>query len=50
MKNKKVINKIKHETKGIPLVEFVGLKFEMYSYIKEDAKETKRQKESIKRC
>lgn len=50
MKNKRVIDKIKQETKSIPIVEFVGLKSEMYSNIKEDTKETKRQNESINIC
>lgn len=29
--NKKVIGKVKDKTKGVPIVEFVGLKFNMYS-------------------
>ena len=28
--NKKVMGKIKDETKGIPIVGFIGLKFKMY--------------------
>ena len=31
--NKKVIGKFKCETKGIPIVEFVGLRPKMYSYL-----------------
>ena len=34
--NKKVIGKFKDETASIPIVEFVGLKSKMYSYIKND--------------
>ena len=34
--NKKVIGKFKDEAAGIPIVEFVGLKSKMYSYIKEN--------------
>ena len=37
-KNKKVIGKFKDETAGIPIIEFVGLRSKMYSYIKEDQK------------
>ena len=36
--NKKVIGKFKDEASSIPVVEFVGLKFKMYSYIKNDEK------------
>ena len=32
--NKKVIGKTKVETKGVPVVEFVGLKSKMYSFIR----------------
>ena len=35
---KKVIGKFKDEAAGIPIVEFVGLKSKMYSYIKNDKK------------
>ena len=31
--NKKVIGKFKCETKGMPIVEFVGLRPKMYSYL-----------------
>ena len=34
--NKKVIGKFKDEAAGKPILEFVGLKSKMYSYIKED--------------
>ena len=37
-KNKKVIGKMKDETAGIPIVEFVGLRSKMYSYIKNNEK------------
>ena len=36
--NKKVIGKFKDEAASIPIVEFVGLKSKMYSYIKNDEK------------
>ena len=36
--NKKVIGKFKDEACGVPIVEFVGLKSKMYSYIKSDEK------------
>ena len=36
--NKKVIGKFKDEAASIPVVEFIGLKFKMYSYIKNDEK------------
>ena len=36
--NKKVIGKFKDEAAWIPIVEFVGLKSKMYSYIKNDLK------------
>ena len=38
--NKKVIGKFKDEAAGIPIVEFVGLKPKMYSYIKDDEQES----------
>ena len=34
--NKKVIGKFKDEAAGVPIVEFVGLRSKMYSYIKEN--------------
>ena len=37
--NKKVIGKFKVETHSVPIVEFVGLKSKMYSYIKDNAKD-----------
>ena len=36
--NKKVIGKFKGEACGVPIVEFIGLKSKMYSYIKSDKK------------
>ena len=36
--NKKVIGKFKDEVCGVPITEFVGLKSDMYSYIKNDEK------------
>ena len=36
--NKKVIGKFKDEAAGTPIVEFVGLRSKMYSYIKTDEK------------
>ena len=34
--NKKIIGKFKDEAAGVPITEFVGLKFKMYSYVKEN--------------
>ena len=34
--NKKVIGKFKNEACGVPIIEFVGLKSKMYSYIKDN--------------
>jgi hypothetical protein len=36
--NKKVIGKFKDEAAGVPIVEFVGLRSKMYSYVKENGK------------
>ena len=36
--NKKVIGKFKDEAAGIPIIEFVGLRSKMYSYMKENQK------------
>ena len=36
--NKKVIGKFKDESPKIPIVEFVGLRSKMYSYVKDDEK------------
>ena len=46
--NKKVIGKMKDETKGIPIVEFVGLRFKMYSYVQNDEITCKKAKEILK--
>ena len=42
--NKKVIGKFKDEAAGIPIIEFVGLRSKMYSYIKENQKEARQPK------
>jgi hypothetical protein len=34
--NKKVIGKFKDEAGGVPIIEFVGLRSKMYSYVKEN--------------
>ncbi|CAB4040302.1 probable DNA polymerase, partial [Paramuricea clavata] len=34
--NKKVIGKFKDEAEGVPIIEFVGLRAKMYSYVKEN--------------
>ena len=39
--NKKVIGKFKDEAAGIPIIEFVGLKSKMYSYIKDNGEGNK---------
>ncbi|CAB3980476.1 Hypothetical predicted protein [Paramuricea clavata] len=36
--NKKVIGKFKDEAEGVPIVEFVGFRSKMYSYVKENGK------------
>jgi len=36
--NKKVIGKFKDEAAGVPIIEFVGLKSKMYSYMKDNQK------------
>ena len=46
--NKKVIGKFKDEAAGIPIIEFVGLRSKMYSYIKDNQKGGKTAK-SIKK-
>ena len=42
--NKKVIGKFKDETKGVPIVEFVGLRSKMYSFEKMGGKSVNRAK------
>ena len=39
--NKKVIGKFKDEAAGIPIVEFVGLRSKMYSYLKDNDKKAR---------
>ena len=36
--NRKVVCKFKDEACGVPIVEFIGLKFKMYSYVKDNEK------------
>ena len=36
--NKKVIGKFRDEACGVPMVEFIGLKSKMYSYVKDNEK------------
>ena len=47
--NKKVIGKFKDEACGVPIVEFIGLKCKMYSYVKDNEKGG-RTAEGIKKC
>ena len=42
--NKKIIGKFKDEAAGIPIVEFVGLRSKMYSYITDNNKGDKKAK------
>jgi len=46
--NKKVIGKMKDETSGNPIREFIGLRSKMYSYVTEDIHENKEAKEISK--
>ena len=46
--NKKVIGKFKDEAAGVPVVEFVGLRSKMYSYVK-DNEQTARTAKGIKK-
>ena len=39
--NKKVIGKFKDEAVGMPIVEFIGLRSKMYSYVKDNGKNEK---------
>ena len=43
-KNKKVIGKFKDEAAGMPIVEFIGLRSKMYSYVKDIGKNEKTSK------
>ena len=49
LKNKKVIGKMKVETKGVVIADFVRLKSKMYWYIKEDNEGEEKAKEIVKR-
>ena len=46
--NKKVIGKFKDEAAGIPIIEFIGLRSKMYSYVK-DNEQTARTAKGIKK-
>ena len=48
--DKKVIGKIKDETAGVPIVEFIGLRSKMYSYILDNGKNGKTTKEIKEGC
>ena len=39
--NKKVIGRFKDEASGIPIIEFIGLRSKMYSYMKDDSCESR---------
>ena len=39
--NKKVLGKFKDEASGVPIIEFVGLRSKMYSYMKDNDKDVK---------
>ena len=39
--NKKVLGKFKNEASGVPIIEFVGLRSKMYSYMKDNDKDVK---------
>ena len=43
--NKRVISKFKDEAAGMPIVEFVGLRSKMYSYVKDNGKNGKTAKD-----
>ncbi|XP_071085832.1 uncharacterized protein [Haliotis cracherodii] len=51
-KNKKVLGKMKDETHGLPIQEFVGLKSKMYSlvYEKEESLVEKKTAKGVKKC
>ena len=48
--NKKVIGKMKDETVGVPITEFVGLRSKMYSYVTVGGAEGKESQRSEKVC
>ena len=41
MENKRVIGKFKDEAAGMPIVEFIGFRSKMYSYVKDNGKNEK---------
>ena len=47
---KKIIGKFKDGAAGMPIVEFIGLRSKMYSYIKDNGKNEKTAKGVKKRC
>ena len=42
--NEKVIGKFKDEAAGMPIVEFIGIRSKMYSYVKDNGKNEKKAK------
>lgn len=49
VKNKKVLGKMKDETNGVPLAEYVGLRAKLYSFKTANGKVTKKAK-GVKKC
>lgn len=49
VKNKNVIERFIDEAAGVPIVEFVGLRSKMYSYLKDNGKNEKTAK-GVKKC
>ena len=49
VKNKNVIGRFIDEAAGVPIVEFVGLRSKMYSYLKDNGKNEKTAK-GVKKC